>query len=227
MMKSLTRMLAGAAAIAVLADASLAMAQTKPAATAPKAAAPAARPTAAPAAAAASPASDLKLTASTPGVCVLSREAVIGASKVGKYVQTRLGQLQSQATAELTGEQSSIQTAAKDLEAKKTALGDAAYQQQGQALQQRYTALQEKAQLRDRELQATDQKAQQRIMQAAVPLIEAEIKARNCAVVFDGGAILAVNEAMNLTPNVVTALDGKLTQFDFDREHLEAQQAQR
>jgi outer membrane protein len=225
MMKTLTRMFAGAAAIAVLADASLATAQTKPAAPAPRAAAPAApaaRPTAAPAAA-----SDLKLTASTPGVCVLSREAVIGASKVGKYVQTRLVQLQSQATAELTGEQSSIQTAAKDLEAKKTALGDAAYQQQGQALQQRVGALQEKAQLRDRELQATDQKAQQKIMQAAVPLIEAEIKARNCAVVFDGGSILAVNEAMNLTPNVITALDGKLTQFDFDREHLDAQQAQR
>lgn len=222
MMKTLTCTIASAAAIAAFAGSSLAVAQTKPAAPAAKPAAPAARPAAAPAPAGSS---EIKLTASTPGVCVLSREAVIGASTVGKYVQTRLGQLQSQANAELTGEQSSIQAAIKDLEAKKTTIGEAAYQQQGSALQQRVNALQEKAQQRDRELQATDQKAQARIMQAAVPLIEAEIKARNCSVVFDGGAILAVNETMNLTPNVITALNGKLQSFDFDREHLDAQQA--
>jgi outer membrane protein len=216
MMKTLTCTIASAAAIAAFADASLAVAQTKPAA-------PAARPAAAPAAAAAAP--NMTLTATTPGVCVLSREAILGASTVGKYVQTRLGQLESQANAELTGEQSSIQTAAKDLEAKKTTLGQTAYQQQGSALQQRANALQERAQQRDRELQATEQKAVQRVLQEATPLVANEAKAKNCAIVVDANAVMAVNGSMNLTQDVITALNGKFTQFDFDREHLDAQQA--
>jgi outer membrane protein len=221
MMKTLSRIIAGAAAIAALGDASLAFAQAKPAASAAKpAATPAAGPAAAPAAAA-----GLTLTATTPGVCVLSREAILGASTVGKFVQTRLQQLQTQANAELTGEQSSIQTAAKDLETKKTTLAPAAYQQQGAALQQRAEALQEKAQLRDRELQATEQKAAQRILLEATPLVEAEAKTKNCAVVLDANAVMAVNGSMNLTQNVVTALNGKFTQFNFDRERLDNQPA--
>jgi outer membrane protein len=217
MMKTSSCLIAGVAAIVALGDASMAFAQAKAPA---KAAAPAAKPAAAPAPAASAPA--LTLTATTPGVCVLSREALLGSSTVGKYVQTRLGQLQNQANAELTGEQSSIQAAAKDLEAKKTSLG-AAYQQQGAALQQRAEALQEKAQLRDRELQATEQKAVARVLTEATPLVAAEAKAKNCSVVLDANAVMAVNGSMNLTQEVVTALNGKLTQFDFDREHLENQ----
>jgi outer membrane protein len=217
MMKTTSCLVAGVAAIVALGDASMALAQAKPA---PKAAAPAAKPAAAPAAAPAA----MTLTATTPGICVLSREAILGTSTVGKYVQTRLGQLQNQANAELTGEQSSIQTAAKDLEAKKTTLG-AAYQQQGAALQQRAQALQEKAQLRDRELQATEQKAVARVLTEATPLVAAEAKTKNCSVVLDANAVMAVNGSMNLTQEVVTALNGKLTQFDFDREHLENQPA--
>jgi outer membrane protein len=219
MMKTLSRMLAGAAAIAALADSSLAFAQAKPAARAAK---PAAAP-AATAPAAASP--GVTLTATTPGVCVLSREAILAASTVGKYVQTRLGQLEGQANAELTGEKTSIESAAKDLDTKKATLAPAAYQQQGAALQQRANALQEKAQVRDRELQATEQKAVQRVLSEATPLVAAEAKSKNCAVVLDANAVMAVNGSMNLTQDVITALNGKFTQFDFEREHLDAQQA--
>ena len=218
MMKTQIRIIAGVAAIALLGDASMAFAQAKPAAGA-------AKPAATPAALNPAGSADMTLTATTPGVCILSREALVGASKVGKSVQTRLTQLESQANAELTGEQSSIQAAIKDLTAKKATLAQAAYDQQGQALQQRANALQEKAQLRDRELQATEQKAVSRVLTEATPLVAAEAKAKNCAVVIDANAVMAVNVAMNLTPSVITALDGKVQTIDFEREHLDAQQA--
>ncbi len=214
MMKTQIRILAGVAAIALLGDASVAFAQAKPAAGAAKPAAPL------------NPAggADMTLSATTPGVCVLSREAIVGASKVGKAMQARLAQLESQANAELTGEQTSIQAAAKDLEAKKTSLG-AAYQTQGQALQQRANALQDRAAQRERELQATEQKAVSRVLSEATPLVAAEAKAKNCAIVVDANAVMAVNVAMNLTPAVITALDGKLQTIEFEREHLDAPQA--
>jgi outer membrane protein len=215
MMKSTTFLIAGASAIAALGAAPLALAQAK----APAAKAPAAAP------AAKAPAAAPTITASVPGVCVLSREGIVGGSKVGKYVQTRLGQLTSQVNAELSGEKTSIETAAKDLDAKKATLGQAAYQQQGTALQQRANALTEKAQQRDRELQATEQKAVQRVLQEATPFVGAEVKAKNCGVLLDANSILAANPNMDITPGVIAALDGKVTQFDFDREHLDAQPA--
>ena len=209
MMKTNTFAIAGAAAIAALGGAPMAFAQAKAPARTAAAAAPAAPP--------------VVLTGTS--VCVLSRDGLVAGSTVGKFVQTRLGQLTNQVQAELSGEQSSIQSAAKDLETKKATLAQAAYQQQGQALQQRVNALQEKAQQRDRELQATEQRAIQRILQEATPLVSAEVKTKNCGVLVDGSAVLAVNPSMDLTQDVITALNGKLTQFDFDREHLDAQQA--
>ncbi len=214
MMKTNSFAIAGAAGLAVLGSASLALAQAKPAA-APAPAKPAAAPAAA---ASAAP----TITATAPGVCVLSREGIVGASTVGKYVQTRLGQLTSQTNAELTAEQTSLQNDAKALEAKKATLAAAAYQQQGGALQQRADGLQQKAQQRDRELQATEQKALARILQEASPLVADQVKARGCGVLLDANSVLAANPSMDLTPLVVTALNAKLTQFEFDRERLDA-----
>jgi outer membrane protein len=213
MMKNNSILIGSVAAIAALGCASAVLAQTKPAA----------RPAAAPAPAAAAPA-QVSLTANVPGVCILQREALLAGSTVGKYVQTRLGQLQSQVQAELNAEGTTLQADAKALDAKKTTLAAPAYQQQGQALQQRAEALQAKANQRDQELEATRQKALQRVWGEAVPLIGDAVKSKNCAVVFDGNAIMVANNDMDVTPVVMTALNAKVTQFAFEREHLEAQQ---
>jgi outer membrane protein len=219
MTKTTSFTIAGVAAIAVMGAATLASAQAKKPAAAPAAARPAA---AAPAPAAVQPP---VFTGNAPGVCILSREGLVGASTVGKYVQTRLGQLTSQANAEVTGDQTSLQNDAKSLDAKKATLAAAAYQQQQEALQQRLQALQQKAQLRDREIQATEQKAIQRILGEASPLVNDQVKAKGCGVLLDSDAILGANPTMDLTPAVITALNAKITQFEFDREHLDAQQA--
>jgi len=216
MMKTSTILMSAAAALAGLSCASAAFAQAK--APAKPAAAPA---VAAPAAATPPP---LNLTATVPGVCILQRDAVLGGSTVGKYVQTRMGQLQNQVQAELSGEGSSLQNDAKTFDAKKATLAQADAQRQQQGLQQRYQALQEKGAQRERELEATQQKALQRVWSEAVPLIGDVVKKANCAVVFDGQAIMVANTAMDVTPGIVTALNSKITQFDFDREKLPAQQ---
>jgi Skp family chaperone for outer membrane proteins len=205
-MKLQTLAVAGIGAIAALGCASGALAQAKPAA----------------AAAAPAPAAAPVITATVPGACVLSREGLVGSSTVGKFVSTRMGQLSNQVNAELTGEQTAIQNDAKALEAKKATLGDAQYQQQRNALQQRLATLQEKAQQRDRELQATEQKAVARVLQEASPLVGDAVKSKACGLVLDANSVLAGNPSMDITPTVVTALNGKLTQFTFEREHLDA-----
>ena len=221
MMKTTSLAIAGVAGLAALGAANLAFAQAKPpAAAARPAATTPARPAAAPAATAPT------ITATVPGVCVLSREGIVGSSTVGKYVQTRIQQLATQTNAELTGEQTALQNDAKSLETKKATLAPAAYQQQGAALQQRAEALQQKAQQRDRELQATEQKAVQRVLQEATPLVASAVDAKKCGIVIDANSVLAANTStMDLTATVVAALNTKITQFDFDRERLDGQAA--
>src|SRR5262249_54859065 len=92
-------------------------------------------------------------------------------------------------------------------------------------LQVRQNALERKAALRDREMQATQQQAVGRVINEMKPLIATAAEQQKCAMVVDRSSVIMVNPSMDLTAAVVTSLNGKLTQFAFDRTRLD-QQAQ-
>jgi len=156
-----------------------------------------------------------------PGVCILSIENAIGASTVGHYVETRMQQIVAQVNAELNGEKTTLDTDAKALDAQRATLDQSTFEQRGLALQGRANALQRKAQLRDREVTATEQKAISRIGQEMDPLIKQVYQQRTCSVLLQRTAVVIANPAMDITPLVITALNGKVTQFAFDRERLD------
>ena len=204
-------LIASAAAIAALAvTAGVADAQARrPAGPAPAAAAPA------PAAAAA------QVGPAIPNVCIFSNQGAVGGSAVGKYVVSRLQQIQAQVQAELQGEDTALQTDIKAYGTQRATLSSDVQQQREKALSDRAQALQTKAQLRQRELEATQQKAISRIVSEYNPLVLAVIKTRNCGLVIDGQSVLAANQGMDLTGDVIRQLDAKITQFPFEREHLD------
>ncbi|HEX5377303.1 MAG TPA: OmpH family outer membrane protein [Phenylobacterium sp.] len=155
------------------------------------------------------------------GMCILSLDGAIGGSTVGKYVQTRLTQIGTTVQSELTAEQTAISNEAKALDAQKATLDQAAFDQKAAALQLRANALQRKAQLRDREMQATQQKALGRVGQELEPIIRTSYQQAKCSVLLQREAVVLANPAMDITPSVITGLNGKITQFAFDREHLD------
>jgi outer membrane protein len=213
-MKTLSQTLAFAAVVA-LACASQANAQS--------AAKPKPKPAAAAAATAESPA--IQMTTPVPGVCVLSREALLTKSTVGAYVNDRMKQLGAVVQAEVTGEQTSLENDAKALDGQKASLKADVYQQRAQGLQQRYAALQQKVALRQRELEATQQKAFSRILQTAGPMVGQAVGQRSCGILLDANAVIVGNPNLDITQSVITLLNGSLTQFAFDREHLDQQGA--
>lgn len=158
-------------------------------------------------------------------MCIISVENAIGSSTVGHYVETRMQQIVAQTNAELTGEKNAIDADAKALDARRATLDQSTLEQQASALQVRANALQRKAQLRDREVSATEQKAVGRIGQEMTPLISQVYQQKACSVLFQRTAIVIANPAMDITPQVVTALNAKITQFAFDRERLDQPQA--
>ena len=205
-------LIASAACAAALAASGSAFAQ----AAAPRAAAPAP-------AAAAPAATPLPAGPAIPGVCVFSSEAAIGGSAVGKYVGTRLQQLQSQVQAEVQGQATQLDTDAKALDAQRATLTQDVLQQRALGLQQRQTGLQRTAQIRERELEATQQKALGRVMTEINPLLRQVYAQKGCSLLLDGNAVMGSNPAMSITADVVRLLDAKITQFPFDRERLEQQ----
>lgn len=158
------------------------------------------------------------------GLCVISIDEVIGGSTVGKYVNTRLQQIGSQIQAELTGEKTGIENEAKTLEGQRRTLDQNTFEQRVAALQVRQNALERKAALRDREMQATQQQAVGRVVNEMRPLIANTSQAQKCSIVIERGGVVLVNPAMDLTQAVVTALNGKITQFAFDRTRLDQSQ---
>jgi outer membrane protein len=156
-----------------------------------------------------------------PGMCVMSVEAAIGSSTVGRFVSQRLQQLSQQANAELSGENTAIETEAKALDAQRTTLDQSTLEQRAASLQVRGNALQRKAQLRERELQATEQKALSRVAQEMEPLVSQAYQQKGCSILLQQTGVILASPAMNITPQVVTALNAKITQFTFDREHLD------
>jgi outer membrane protein len=183
-------------------------------------AAPAAK--AAPAAApAAPPAAPIAHGPAIPGLCILSVNQAISQSTVGGYVKTRLDQIVTQVRAELNPEEAAINTDGKALEAAKATLDQATLQSRAQALQARYTAFQQKAELRQREVKATQDKALNRIAQELEPIAQQLYQAHRCSALFDKGSVMLANPDSDLTPAAITALNGKLQQFPFDREHID------
>jgi Skp family chaperone for outer membrane proteins len=158
-----------------------------------------------------------------PGVCVYSNAAAIENSSVGKAFGDRMQQLRAQATAELSGEASSLQNDEKALAAKRGSMSADQFNQQAQPLAQRDAALNQKAETRNRELQATYAKQMHRIGEVVQPLVVSAYEAHHCSVLLNGEAVMAANPAMDLSQEVTTALNSKMTTITFDRETAPAQ----
>ncbi len=158
------------------------------------------------------------------GVCVFSNEGALGTSLVGKAAATRLQQLRAQASAELSGEQTSLQEDIKAFQAKRASLTQDQIQAQGQPLEERAQALNQKATQRQRELEYTAQHARARVEQAMEPLVRAVFEERHCSLLLNGDSVMAANPAMDITSAVVTRLNATMSTITFDRETPPAQQ---
>jgi outer membrane protein len=156
-----------------------------------------------------------------PGLCVLSVNQAIAASQVGGYVRTRLDQIVAQVKAELSPEDTSISNDARALETQRPTLDAATYQKRGGDLSLRINTLRQKADQRNREVKATEDKALNRIAQELEPIAQSLYQQHHCSVLLDKGSVMMANPDFDLTGAAVTALNGKIQQFAFDREHLD------
>jgi outer membrane protein len=156
-----------------------------------------------------------------PGVCILSVSQAISQSQVGQYVSTRMNQIVQQVKAELSPEDTALATDGRALEAARASLDAATFQTRAQGLQTRLNAFRQKADLRQREIQATEQKSLNRIAQELDPIARQLYQAKHCSILVDKQSVMIANPEMDITAQAVAALNGRIQQFAFDREHLD------
>ncbi len=200
----MTRSLLGAAATAAALLAAVpALAQTPPA-----------RPAGAPAAA---PAGGGPVIA---GVCIYNNGAAIQTSTVGRFLITRLQALETEIENELRSDGTSIETEIRALETGQATIAPQQFQQRRAAVQTRAEAFQRKRGLRQREMEATQVKALQRVGQDLDPIVLQVYAARGCGILVNAQSVFRSNPAMDITQQVVQALNGRLTTFTINRERL-------
>ena len=157
------------------------------------------------------------------GLCIFSNSGVIQSSAVGKAYLQRMQQLRAQAAAEISAQQTQLQTDEKALVAKRATLSPEQFAQQAQPFQQREQALNATAEQRSRDLQYTAAHQQERIAAAIQPLATTAYEQHHCAMLLNGEAVMAANPAMDLTQDITTALNGRMSTITFDRETAPAQ----
>ena len=209
-------LLGAAAATLMLAAAAGAQAQTHKSATHA-----AATPSGSSSAVASSP---LTQGPAIPGLCVYSEAQVIGTSDVGKAFNTRMQQLRSQAAAEISGQETQLQTEEKALTSKRATLTQEQFAQQARPLAAREQQLNQTAEVRTRELQATAVTQGRRLSAVIEPLVRTSYEAHHCSILLGGdNSVLAANRDMDLTTEVIGALNQRMSTITFDREAAPAQ----
>ena len=160
-----------------------------------------------------------------PGVCVVNNNRVFVQSRVGRAYQQRMQQLTQAVRAELTPEETAIQTEGRTLEQQRATLQPAQLQQRVTALQTRVNNFQTRANQRARELEATEQRQVARISNELQPVLNTVYGQRGCGILFDASAVVAANPAVDISAAVVTALDARISTITFERETLPQQPA--
>ncbi len=162
---------------------------------------------------------------SVPGVCMLSRGAVLANSKVGKAADARLKQLADQARSQLQSQRQPLNQDIQQFRQKAQSMTASARESQQKSLQQRMQAFQQKAQELNARINITRNQAMQRIGKVIDPLVANIYKQRGCGILLDRDSVLGGNPGNDLTAATVQALDQKMTTISFNLAPLPKQQS--
>lgn len=164
------------------------------------------------------------------GLCVFSAGAVRGTSATGKALDARLKALQTTAESPLAAREKSLQTKidAFNAAAKTPAADINAREKQKADLELEQSALQRDAAHTQMELVATESAAAQQYQTELQPAVIAAYQQKQCGLLVERNAVAIFNPAMDITPQVVTLLDGRGKAGSFqalERTKLTPQQA--
>lgn len=138
------------------------------------------------------------------GLCLLSRNGAIAASRAGQSMQAQLKQMQGALSGDLARQRSSIDQQRRTLETRQNSTAPIEYQRQVSALNQQAQSIEQQQNLRFISAQA---RGQQQIDQALNTALGRVVSKANCSVVLERDNSYGWNNAMDITPAVTREMD--------------------
>ncbi len=154
----------------------------------------------------------------TPGICFMSRERVLDQSKAGAAANERLAGFSHAVEQELAGERAAIAADANVLQVQKPVISEAAYQQRAGALALRAQSFGTLEATRSDQLARTRASVTARILGETARGLASIIAERGCSAVLESSGAYAVSPRMDLTTEVISALDARLPTISFELE---------
>ncbi len=155
-----------------------------------------------------------------PGVCLLSRQAVLANAKVAQAAVTRLRVLTEEAQREVDSERKPIDADIQAFNAEQAKLTPELRRTRQEALQARVQPIEEKTRVRGLEIDATRNKALDRISTELQPVVAQVYSQHKCGLLIDRNSVIGGNMSNDLTQAVTQALDVKISTITFNRETL-------
>lgn len=159
----------------------------------------------------------------TPGVCFLSKQKVLDQSAAGAAANQRMELIRQAVIQELSGERAAIAQDANALQADKPLIPQTAYQQRAGALALREQSFDDLQNTRNSQIARTRARVTSLLIRQMAPLLAQILSQRGCSAVFESSDAYAFTPAMDLTDDVIRAMNAHLGALAFDLEPPETQ----
>lgn len=149
--------------------------------------------------------------APTAIIVIVNSEQLFAQSKVGQSVRTQIQALAKKLQAEGKSKEAALKDEAKKLGEQRALLSEADFGKKVQAFEQKQQDTQRAMQQKSQELQLGSNKARGEIEAAIRPIFADIMKAHGANILLDQSVVLAGGVDLDVTAEVLKALDAKLT----------------
>jgi Skp family chaperone for outer membrane proteins len=171
-------------------------------------------------------------SAQSTTVVMIDEGRLLGESKAGKDIQTKLKNLETQMKNELEPIRATLETDGKALQTKvegktrEAVAADTALVAQLTAYQKRAQDFAQKQQIVSKEFQLTERKALIDFNKAIEPALMEVVNEKKAEIVMSKAQVIFSADTVDVTPMVISKLDAKTPTIAVSRQRLPAQPAQ-
>ena len=146
----------------------------------------------------------------TPAVVVVDMTQIMRDAKAAKDVQAQIETEMNAYSSQVSQQENGLKTLRDDLERQRTVLAPDVFNTKSQEYQQRYAALDRDVQTKRQEMQQSYSEAMTKVESAALQIVADVAKERKANMVVAKAALLYMDDALDVTPEVTRRLDEKL-----------------
>lgn len=167
-----------------------------------------------------------------PVILIINQAQVLSQSKAGQSMKPQLDALQNAANKELDAEVQKIVKEGEDLQKQKGLIAQDVWTQKAQQVAVKQNNLPTLREVKVRELSIAEQNAVGKINDALLPILKTIVDSRGATVLLDRSAVMYAATETDITSQVISELDKKLTSVKVEKVSLaelqrKAQEAQK